>query len=244
MLKSINNTQKIKYFIITFITIIVILLAILLIKHSQLYKVDKNYSKINLNNINKLMIIAHPDDELIWGGGHLIEDDYLVVCITCGDSKVRVKEFVKVMNKTKDKYIMLGYPDKNNGERANWEEELDSLSNDIKEIISLKEWNLIITHNPEGEYNHIHHQLINKIVTELVTDKEKLYYFDKYYSKKEIINYYDEKIPLKDKVQKTKKKLLTFYESQKYIQTSFEHIYDYENWQSYKEWMNNYEKTK
>lgn len=244
MLKSINNTQKIKYFIITFITIIVILLAILLIKPSQLYKVDKNYSKINLNNINKLMIIAHPDDELIWGGGHLIEDDYLVVCITCGDSKVRVKEFVKVMNKTKDKYIMLGYPDKNNGERANWEEELDSLSNDIKEIISLKEWNLIITHNPEGEYNHIHHQLINKIVTELVTDKEKLYYFDKYYSKKEIINYYDEKIPLKDKVQKTKKKLLTFYESQKYIQTSFEHIYDYENWQSYKEWMNNYEKTK
>ena len=28
-----------------------------------------------------LMIVAHPDDETLWGGAHLIEDNYYVVCV-------------------------------------------------------------------------------------------------------------------------------------------------------------------
>ena len=35
-------------------------------------------------DVDKLMIVAHPDDELLWGGGHLIEGEYLVVCMTHG----------------------------------------------------------------------------------------------------------------------------------------------------------------
>ena len=48
----------------------------------------------SLSGVNKLMVVAHPDDELLWGGLHLIDDDYLVVCITCGPNKVRVNEFI------------------------------------------------------------------------------------------------------------------------------------------------------
>lgn len=29
---------------------------------------------------DKLMIVAHPDDEVLWGGGHLYDKGYLVVC--------------------------------------------------------------------------------------------------------------------------------------------------------------------
>ena len=69
---------------------------------------DSNKSKDEkYKGIDKLMIVAHPDDESFWGGAHLLEDDYLVVCITCGPVKRRVEEFKKAMAITKDEYIMI-----------------------------------------------------------------------------------------------------------------------------------------
>ena len=46
------------------------------------------------------MIVAHPDDETIWGGGHLLQDDYLVICLTNGNNQIRAKEFEKVMDQS------------------------------------------------------------------------------------------------------------------------------------------------
>lgn len=182
------------------------------------------------------MIVAHPDDELLWGGSHLIDDNYLVVCITCGTKKERVEEFVRVMHKTNDKYIMLGYPDKTNNERDNWEEVSSKIKKDLQEIISLKDWNLIVTHNPDGEYGHLHHKLTSEFVTNLVSNKNKLYYFGYYHSKKTIADYYDEMIPISDKNIKIKKELIGYYKSQSFIQTTFDHIYNYEEWVKSSEW--------
>ena len=50
---------------------------------------------LSLDETNKLMIVAHPDDETIWGGGHLLEGGYFVVCITNGENEIRKEEFVK-----------------------------------------------------------------------------------------------------------------------------------------------------
>lgn len=36
------------------------------------------------------MIVAHPDDETLWGGSHLIDDNYLVVCMSNGWHKKEV----------------------------------------------------------------------------------------------------------------------------------------------------------
>ena len=58
------------------------------------YVISKDFDKIELDNYDKLMIVAHPDDETLWGGAHLLEDNYLVVCITCGPIKDRVNEFI------------------------------------------------------------------------------------------------------------------------------------------------------
>lgn len=52
---------------------------------------NKQLDELDLEKYNKLMIVAHPDDELIWGGAHLLEDDYLVVCITRGMIKQEKK---------------------------------------------------------------------------------------------------------------------------------------------------------
>ena len=64
---------------------------------------NKQMDELDLEKYNKLMIVAHPDDELIWGGVHLLEDDYLVVCITRGYDKTRKKEFENVIEATGDK---------------------------------------------------------------------------------------------------------------------------------------------
>ena len=56
------------------------------------------------------MFVAHPDDDLLWGGRHLIEEKYLVVCMTRGNDPVRSAEFKSVMKATGDKYLILFLP--------------------------------------------------------------------------------------------------------------------------------------
>jgi LmbE family N-acetylglucosaminyl deacetylase len=123
--------------------------------------------QLDLELVNKLMIVAHPDDEILWGGGHLIEDNYLVVCITCGRSRIRVKEFKESMAITNDRYIMLDYPDSFLGIKSKWSHFKTSLSDDLKTILDLKKWNLVVTHNPDGEYGHIQHKITSNLVTSL-----------------------------------------------------------------------------
>ncbi len=224
------------------ITLIVLLVAFIIfllgfsIYYYNTYKIHPNFNKINLKGYNKLMIVAHPDDEILWGGKALIEDDYLVVCITCGTVKSRVYEFVNVMHETNDKYIMLGYPDKTNGERDNWESVYDDIEKDLIAITKLKDWELIVVHNPDGEYGHQHHKMASAIVTDIVPKKDILYYFGRYYSKVTIRDHYDELVSMNNKTLNKKKKIIGMYRTQSFIQTSFDQMFPYENWIEYKDW--------
>ena len=224
----------------TIAIIFLVLLSIFtLIDNKSLdYKTD--YKSLDLKNINKLMIVAHPDDEILWGGSKLIQEDFLVVCITCGKSNPsRVKEFKSVMDKTGDKYIMLDYPDKTNGKRNDWSKVKKDILNDLQNIYLLKEWKEVVTHNPLGEYGHIHHKMTSEYVTSIVR-KERLKYFGKYYSKKKLE---EENIVLlkmaSDLIEK-KKEVLSMYSSQKSTIESFDHMIGTENILTYEEWMGLY----
>ena len=234
--KALTFTKKYWFLlIIAVIALIVIKISI----HNYLYKpyaVDKDFSKVDLGASTKLMIVAHPDDEILWGGAHLIEDNYLVVCITCGPVKERVNEFIKVMGETNDKYIMLGYPDKTNGERDTWDDHRENIANDIKEILNLRDWETIVTHNPDGEYGHQHHIMTNRIVTSVVEEKDKLYYFGRYHSKIKIPEYYSEMMPINDIYYKEKQRIIGLYKSQYFIQTMFDHMFYYEDFVAYDDW--------
>ena len=237
MKKFIKGIKKYLIPIILLILSLTILITFCISYYIETHSVDKDFSSLDLSNVDNLMIVAHPDDELLWGGAHLIKDNYLVVCITCGTNQVRVNEFVRIMNETNDKYIMLGYPDKTNGERDSWDNHRSNISKDLNEIINLKEWNIIVTHNPDGEYGHQHHKMTSSITTEnVITDN--LYYFGKYHSKKAITNYYDEMAPINDNYISPKRKLIGVYKSQKFIQTMFDHMYPYEDWIKATEWSN------
>lgn len=181
-----------------------------------------------------LMIVAHPDDETIWGGAHLLENKYYVVCVTCGVDKRRYNEFVDVMKYTNDEYKTLGFTDLKDGRISNWNKEKVDIEKELKKIIDSRNWNMIVTHNPNGEYGHIQHRKLSSIVTKLVQDKEKLYYFGKYYSKEEVNT--KNLVPLNDEVYETKLNeiLLKIYTSQKFV--SHNHMFKYENFVKYSEW--------
>ena len=223
--------------ILAILLVLILLVGGFIIWYLMPYRVNKNFKNIDLTGINKLMIVAHPDDDILWGGAHLIEDDYLVVCITCGVNKTRVNEFKQVMEKTHDKYIMLGYPDKTNGERDNWNSSKENMMKDLEEIINLKDWDLIVVHNPDGEYGHQHHKMASQFVTSLVDDKSKLYYFGHYYSKDNIAAHEDEMSSIDGKTLEKKVRIIGLYKSQSFIQTTFDHMFEHEDWLSYYEWM-------
>ena len=184
---------------------------------------------------NKLMIVAHPDDDTIFGGAHLIEDDYTVVCVTCGVVDYRLKEFMKAMKYSDDKYKYLSHTDlEPDAHISEWTDEKEIINKELKEIINAYDWDLIVTHNPEGEYGHKHHKMTSKMVTNNVKDKEKLYYFGKFKEKGTV----DDTPTLKESVFKKKKAMLALYRSQPSCtdKGKLTYAFDHENWVKYSEW--------
>ncbi len=212
--------------------VIMSIMAIISVYYFIFYKEKSNYRKLNLDGIDNLMFVAHPDDEMLWGGRELIKNKYLVVCITCGSNKVRVQEFKKVMKEVNDKYLMLGYPDKIMNMRSNWKNEYDSIKKDVEKIYRLKNWKKVVVHNPMGEYGHMHHRMTSKIVTDVV-DHNKLYYFN-IYKRKSIIDY---KNPMPKEDLEEKKRILSIYKSQGFIKKMFYHMIAFEKLIPYEDWM-------
>lgn len=200
---------------------------------------SENSKELSLDNMttdaNKLMIVAHPDDETLWGSHALYKDKYTVVCVTCGSTRTdRMYEFREVMSKTEDDYIMLGFPDLVNGKKSEWTKELPDINKEIEQVINSKDWDMIVTHNPEGEYGHIHHKMTNQVVTSKA-DHDKLVYFGKYYKKGKIKN---ENLlySLTNDEYKYKQSLLSTYETQESVIKVYQHMVPYEDFKTYNEW--------
>jgi len=209
---------------------------------------------IGASNCTKLMIVAHPDDETLWGGAHLLEGNYLVVCITNGNNKIRRQEFADVMDATNNVGLHLSYPDKENGVRSDWNSVIGLLEDDLRLILEYKNWELVVTHNPDGEYGHIHHQMTSAVVTEIIdeltaTDQfhGTYYYFGTYY-KKSALREIAQTLPTVDAMQlqdtglssdtllSQKMSLLSLYPSQETTVHKLEHMVPYELWVEASAW--------
>lgn len=180
----------------------------------------------NCEDADNLMVVAHPDDESLWGGSHLLKDKYFVVCVTCGSNEIRNREFKRAMNKSGSCYVSFNYPDLVDGIKEKWGNYYFSIENDIKNIINQKKWKTIVTHNPDGEYGHIHHRMVSDIVTS-IADKQSLYYFDVYN--------YKASNECNDLCQ-SKLELLSVYKSQTAIINNHVNTIKYENFISYYDW--------
>ena len=205
-------------------------------KRQGTYPIEE-INKLDLSSYKKLMISTHPDDEMFWAGGHLILDDYLVVCVTCGMDANRQSEFEKSMNDTGDKYIMLQYPrsvDSSLNREFDWRA-TSYLTQDLENIINLKDWDVIVTHNPAGEYGHKYHKLTSQVVTSLVKDKNKLFYFGIHYNADELEKLSTE--TLKDDIYNKKMEIINRnYRSQNISAQKHGHMFRNENFIKYSDW--------
>jgi glycosyltransferase involved in cell wall biosynthesis len=109
-----------------------------------------------------LVIVAHPDDEILWFGGTiLLHQDlaWTAACVTYNTQTPRGKDFLRVCGQIHARGILLGMEDAYN---ALLNEEV--LENKLCQLLKKQQWHVVLTHNPSGEYGHPHHRQVCRIV--------------------------------------------------------------------------------
>jgi len=116
--------------------------------------------------VDKLMIVAHPDDEVLWGGANLLlQSGWLVVCSTHA-SQARSREFFSTMSYCNvTRYIMYTVPDiyTEKSEIAQKLYQGTTFDHALKKLSTMP-WKLVLSHNAQGEYGHEHHKIVHLMV--------------------------------------------------------------------------------
>lgn len=185
----------------------------------------------NAKKYKNIMIVAHPDDETLWGGANLFKDKYFVVCLTNGYKLSRANDFRKILKFTKNGGLIMDYPDLQDKIQDDWLNVENGILKDMSTIINYKRWDKIVTHGPDGTTGHYHHKKLCEFVTKIVKENnnyENLYYFGKFYRKNETIK----NLPrISEKELKYKKREVSIYKSvKKTIYRIWFHSLPYENW--------------
>ncbi len=145
----------------------------------------------------KLMVVAHPDDEIIFGGAHLLQEkNWKVICVTNGNHPSRAREFKKVMKRIGADYEIWKYRDTYSNRF-----DIPGLKRDFERLFKQHHFAKVVTHGLGGEYGHPQHKVIARLLRRIV--KCNLYAFS--IGKRKL------PAPVLDK----KRRLLDLYPSQK-----------------------------
>ena len=219
--------KRVKNVIIVIVALILMFFIVqAFLKKPNLMPVKGQIEQVDLSNIDKLMIVSHPGDESVWGGVHLLTDNYLVVCVSCGYDDDKTNDFLKVMDYSKDPVIMMGYSDK-----VYFNSDYKKIKKQIKYILNYKNWSEVITHNPDGEYNNYQHKQINKILKE--QNVSNLNYFGKYYSSKELDKLDKETTLDGDLISDKIKNMVKKYDG---LYDDYKHMLPFEDWIEARSW--------
>ena len=113
------------------------------------------------------VIVAHPDDETLWAGGTILSHPswkWFIVCLCRGSDNDRAPKFLETLQILGSEGIM-GNLDDGPDQKPLDENEPE---NTILKLLPSIQFDLIITHNPNGEYTrHIRHEETGKAVIKL-----------------------------------------------------------------------------
>jgi len=113
------------------------------------------------------VIVAHPDDETLWAGGTILSHprwQWFIACLCRGNDKDRSSKFHDTLRILKSVGVM-GDMEDGPEQRPLDEKEVEAA---IVELMPATRFDLIITHNPAGEYTrHLRHEETGKAVIKL-----------------------------------------------------------------------------
>jgi len=159
--------------------------------------------------IDKIMIVAHPDDEALFGGAELLShpDEYKVVVVDEYHDDIRRKEFKASME-----FIGIEEYEHWTGYKGGEDYHREKLIYELLRVLRERDYKKIVTHNKQGEYGHPRHRALHDILYQL--RPELLWCFDKSRGR------------LSDELLHKKRDLLKVYKSQKEILEWFSPWYE------------------
>jgi LmbE family N-acetylglucosaminyl deacetylase len=117
--------------------------------------------------VDKLLIVAHPDDEILWGGSNLLsQSGWFVICSTHLNDPVRSREFFSTMSYCNvTRYIMFDVKDEYTEDPLVADKLYDgSIFDNFLKKLATKSWKLVLSHSEKGEYGHEHHRKVHRMV--------------------------------------------------------------------------------
>ncbi|MBN1821910.1 MAG: PIG-L family deacetylase [Prolixibacteraceae bacterium] len=116
---------------------------------------------------NVAVVVAHPDDETLWAGGTILSHpswNCFIVSVCRGNDNERASKFYNALRVLKSEGNM--------GDLDDGPEQIPLDGNEveqtIQDLLPKKHFDLIITHNPNGEYTrHLRHEEVSKAVINL-----------------------------------------------------------------------------
>lgn len=104
------------------------------------------------------IIVAHPNDETLWAGGTILSNPHwkcFIVCLCRADDRDRSQRFFKALKVLRSEGIMGNL---NDGPEQEPLAEM-VVENKILMLLPSKPFDLIITHDPAGDYSrHLRHE--------------------------------------------------------------------------------------
>ena len=155
--------------ILIMITIILIIIYGLYISKVTMF--DGIKKVIIEKHYNKLLIVAHPDDETLWGYHQLKNSKgWKILCVTNANNIIRVNELKNIAIYFDTALEIWNYEDSPLHYNMH-----PQIYKDIDNEINKQNVKIVLTHNPLGEYGHIQHIKISNVV--LTVSKKPTYVF-------------------------------------------------------------------
>ena len=114
-----------------------------------------------------LMLVAHPDDEALFGFHDLFYNNVTVICFTNGTHPRRRAEFECSARTLNFRGHMLNYRDSEGGTLRidSWKNISDETfyRNEVRPLFKDESYDIVVSHDANGEYGHIQHKRVHSI---------------------------------------------------------------------------------